>query len=192
MLITNSLLHHLPDPYATLKELEPHLSNDALWLAEHEPSSRFYANPECVAALEQYQAQVRATKYLQPRNYMSRIQKALGVSSHPVYRTAVASTEQGIFKKRPPSHIINAIVDFHLARNRSEAQAGRGFDFKAMQQKLAPRWKMLWATTYSFMEPFYEGNLPPSVQQIARNLATRFPYDGANFTTVWQHKGERA
>ena len=48
LLLTNSLLHHLPDPQATLRQLTKRLAPGALWLAGHEPSSRYYKNPECL------------------------------------------------------------------------------------------------------------------------------------------------
>ena len=52
LLATNSLLHHLPDPVATITALLPRLKADAWWIAGHEPSRRFYANPACVQMYE--------------------------------------------------------------------------------------------------------------------------------------------
>lgn len=54
LLLTNSLLHHLPDPQATLRQLTDRLALDALWLAGHEPSSRFYKNPDCLKLFRRY------------------------------------------------------------------------------------------------------------------------------------------
>jgi trans-aconitate methyltransferase len=37
LLLTNSLLHHLPNIAETIKSLQPSLTSDAVWLAGHEP-----------------------------------------------------------------------------------------------------------------------------------------------------------
>lgn len=46
LLLTNSLLHHLPNPIKTIQELTKHLSQDSYYIMGHEGSARFYKNTE--------------------------------------------------------------------------------------------------------------------------------------------------
>src|ERR1700730_14553009 len=55
LLISNSVLHHLPDVTSTIRKLLPSLATHAMWLGRHEPSLRYHKNRECVANFEAYQ-----------------------------------------------------------------------------------------------------------------------------------------
>ena len=59
LLATNSLLHHLPEPGAEIAKLDASIAKDAWWLLGHEPSKRFYKNPECQKELSRYQASAK-------------------------------------------------------------------------------------------------------------------------------------
>jgi len=185
LLATNSLLHHLPDPIATVQNLLPHLAPNAVWIAGHEPSCRFYRQTECIEALERFERKRKWGKYLKPGNYLKRLKAKLGLRSSPAEEAARESVRQGCFTTRPPAHVVALLVDFHVAHSRDEMAAGRGLDFEAMQKSLAGAWELVWRKTYSFMGPFYEGSLPEPWRRVCHELAERFPDDGANFCTVW-------
>ena len=59
LLVTNSLLHHLPNPIASIEGLSSLLTEDAVWLAGHEPSRRFFQNADCLSV---YNAYIRSRK----------------------------------------------------------------------------------------------------------------------------------
>src|SRR6185437_3466614 len=69
LLLTNSLLHHLPNLRETISSLLPALTSNAYWLAGHEPSSRFYQNSECVRLFENYSRYHNVAKWFQPISY---------------------------------------------------------------------------------------------------------------------------
>jgi SAM-dependent methyltransferase len=186
LLATNSLLHHLPGPVATIQGLLPLLSADAMWLAGHEPSGRFYRNPKCVGTLEAFLYERRWRKYFSPRVYLRRFRQILGLESDPAREAAREAFHQGLFNKRPSVHLVSRLVDLHVAHSAEEAALGRGFDPENLQQGFAGTWELLWMKSYSFMGTFYEGNLPRKWRHISHELSRRFPQDGANFCTVWK------
>ena len=181
LLISNSVLHHLPDVTSTIRKLLPSLATHAMWLAGHEPSLRFHKNRECVANLEAFLQERRRSPGIHARllNYIRR-------KSDPYAKTARKAAHTGLFQQRPPTDIIGRLVDFHVAHSTEEVSAGRGFDFSTLEQDFQASWKLTWLKTYGFMGPFYEGRLPDRWARSCQELARRFPKDGANFCTIWQ------
>ena len=47
--------------------------------------------------------------------------------------------KQGLFGRRPTPHVIDRLVDFHVAHSAAEAAAGRGFDIDLLQAETARR-----------------------------------------------------
>ncbi|MHC4201305.1 MAG: class I SAM-dependent methyltransferase, partial [Planctomycetota bacterium] len=88
VLATNSLLHHLADPAAAVAELLPSLSPNAIHLAGHEPSNRFYRNAECLAAFESFKRERKWRKFLSPGKYLQRLGRALRPSRTPAFFAA--------------------------------------------------------------------------------------------------------
>jgi hypothetical protein len=101
-------------------------------------------------------------------------------------RTARAALERGLFGRLPSPTMIDRLVDFHVAHSADEAKLGRGFDYAQMQRDFAPAWQPRWFRSYSFMGTQYEATLPVAWQQTCRDLAEKYPQDGANFCAVWQ------
>ena len=182
LLVTNSVLHHLPDLPLTIRNLLPLLDPHTIWLAGHEPSLRFYKNSECVKNLEAY---LQARRW-SLSNYSQLLKLVIRIKSNPYAKTAREAVRTGLFKQQPPAPVIDRLVDFHVAHSTEEISVGRGFDFSAMQQDFQVSWKLIWLKTYSFMGPFYEGKLKGRWAHSCQELARRFPNDGANFCMIWQ------
>jgi predicted TPR repeat methyltransferase len=186
ILLTNSLLHHLPDVNSTIQALLGYLAPDAFWLAGHEPSARFYSNPECVALLRQYMRQQRWTRFANPRSYFRKLKQLARLEPDPLKATSIAAHQQGLFGKRPSRVAIDRLVDFGVPHDREEAAAGRGFDVRRLQDVWANDWSLDWAKTYSFIGPVKEVSASSRWQQSAQQLARLFPDDGANFSCMWR------
>lgn len=184
LLVTNSVLHHLPDVLLTIGSLLPFLDTHAIWLAGHEPSLRFYKNTECV---ENFEAYLRERRRL-PDYYTQLLKLIIRVKGnpYPYAKTAREAVRTGLFARQPPSVVIDRIVDFHVAHSTEEVSAGRGFDVFAMQEDFQASWKLIWLKTYGFMGSFFEGELKGRWARSCQELAHRFPDDGANFCTIWQ------
>ncbi len=194
LLLTNSVLHHLPDARATLAGLLPVLAPDAIWLAGHEPSSRFYRNSECSAAAERFTGEMRREfgwrKFFRLQNYLRRLRKLFGLHHDPWLATAREALRRGWFAREPSPDLIDRLVDFAVPHSPQEVASGRGFDYRTMERDLADDWKLIQARTYGFMCSYPEGELPRRWARISRELAERFPDDGAYFCAVWQRKQE--
>jgi ubiquinone/menaquinone biosynthesis C-methylase UbiE len=186
LLLTNSVLHHLPDVSKTLDALYPNLSPDCVWLSGHEPSSRFYKNPQVVQIFDTFYREYKWRRLLSPRKYLEKLSTTIGVKKHPLQQTASEAFVKGLFAREPSAYVIGRLVDFHVAHSKEEVAAGRGFDFELLQEDLAKSWKLDWVKTYSFMGYFYEGDLPAKWQRASRELAQKFPNDGANFCAIWK------
>ena len=186
VLVTNAVLHHVPDVQEVLSSLESRLSPNALWLSGHEPSSRFYKNAECMTAYRQFLREDRWRKFLSPKRYQAKLAQLLGVDGDPAAKAAEIATRRGLFERQPPASVVSALVDFHVAGSEEEAKNGRGFDLKEMSLRLAGEWKLVWSQSYSFFGPYFEGDLAPRWAKVARDLASRFPDDGANWSAAWQ------
>ncbi len=192
LLLTNSLLHHLPDPQATLRQLTDRLALDALWLAGHEPSSRFYKNPDCLKLFRRYLTASRNDRGASWWRNLSLVAlqtrwcKTLAKFRSPKRLTAGTAHQQGLFGRRPTPHVIDRLVDFHVAHSADEAAAGRGFDLDLLQTELRGVWQLRWECSYSFMGTVAESRLPGEWQQACRLLADEFPRDGANLCALWR------
>ena len=184
LLVTNSVLHHLPDATSMVRNLLPWLDSNAMWLAGHEPSLRFFKNSECVTKFEAY---LQARRW-SPRTYAQLLKEFLHklMRTDPYTKTAREAIRMGLFKQRPPELVIGRLIDFHVANSIEEMNLGRGFDYSVMEQELQVSWRLVWLKTYSFMGPVYEGELKGRWARSCQDLARRFPKDGANFSAVWQ------
>ncbi len=191
LLATNALLHHLPDPLGTIRDLLPLLSADAVWTAGHEPSCRFYQNPTCFAHLERYKADQkrgRPWRLLRRSANVSSWFRRLRRRTSPKAQTAREVTRRGLFQHEPPAQLIDRLVDLHVAHSPGEAQAGRGFDFHELARSLRGEWRLAWVKTCAYMGTLFEGGLPEKWQAACRQLAGEFPDDGATFCTVWRRE----
>lgn len=186
LLATNSLLHHLPDLSGLLQQVTPVLTGDAVWIAGHEPSRRYYQNHECIAALQAFQRQLRWRRYVTPKNYLNRARALVGLRSSPAEDTARKALQTGLFERRPPEELVSRLVDFHVPHSPAEAAVGRGLDFQQLAQDLKGSWRLAHVRTYSFMGPFFEDWLPRRWRAVCKSLAEQCPHDGANFSCVWR------
>jgi SAM-dependent methyltransferase len=186
LLATNSVLHHLFDPFASIKGLLPLLTDDAVWLAGHEPSRRFYKNSECVRTLEEYLRNRQRRRYFYLGNYIDRAKRLLGLTAEPVQQTAQEAFRKGLFKREPPVEVIDRLVDFQIPQSAEEADSGHGFDFKVMHQDLGGSLELKWVKTYGETRPFHERYLSKKWARPFHDLARRFPEDGAWFCSVWR------
>ena len=186
LVATNSLLHHLPRPAAVLNAIHPLLEPDAIWLAGHEPSARFFRNAECCAAFDEYNGRVFQRKLFSPRTYLRRARLMIGLDGSPAASTATASHRSGLFRRKPPWSVIGRIVDYHVPHTPDEARAGRGFDFYRLAAEFKSLWRLEWAKSYAFLGHYLERELTPEWQARTRSLAARYPLDGANFCAVWR------
>jgi SAM-dependent methyltransferase len=187
LLLTNAVLHHLADVDRHLAEIERTLAPDAWWVLGHEPSARFYRNPECLRVLAAERKANRWNRFVRPSKYARRLSWLTRGDMNK--RAATRCVELGLFARKPSHVVIDRIVDCGVANSADEAAVGRGYCFEELQRRLAGRWALEMVETYSFMGIHYEGDLTPYWRGQAEQLRRKFPQDGANFCAVWRRVG---
>lgn len=185
ILLTNSLLHHLPYPFESIRKIEQFLTDDCVWFCGHEPSKRFYQNEHCLSLLNGYRRARKVRNFLRLSQVLRKTKKILGLDEGLAAKTAKECFKNGLFTIKPKSSIVGLIVDYHVVHTNEEAKQGRGFCFQEIEKMLSGRWRLSWKTTYSFMGPFYEGALSIEWQKKCRDLAEKYPDAGSNFSSVW-------
>jgi len=186
LIITNAVLHHMADPVQVIREITPFLSPKAIWLSGHEPSRRFYANPECMSVLRSYDARHRWTRFLSPRKFLRKLERLTRMVEFPADYAARRAHEQSFFCRRPPAWLVSRLVDYQLVLKESEIGVARGLDFIELQSALSDHWELLQHRTYSFLGPHYEGGQPARWRSEARRLAAMYPDDGASYCAIWR------
>lgn len=186
VLLTNSLLHHLPDPVAMARGLRARMGDQAVWLAGHEPSVRFYRNPECVDLWQRFERRRRWRRYLSPSAYWEVGKRVLGVGAEPASVAARQAYAKGWFQVRPSPAAIGRVVDLHVAASPAEVAAGRGLDVERLATDLTGAWSLVWTKSYSYLGNVAEAHASATWQRACAELARRHPRDGANFCAVWR------
>lgn len=190
LLLTNSLLHHLPDPVAIARGMRARMSDSGIWLAGHEPSARYYRNIECTALWRRFERSRRFRNMLSPLAYWRLGRRALGFGKDPASATARHAFARGLFRRMPTPSTIDRIVDLHVAHSPEEVAAGRGLDIDQLANAMSAAWRLRWMTSYSFLGATAESEAAASWRRDAEALALRHPRDGANFCAVWQAAGD--
>ncbi|MGA2595856.1 MAG: class I SAM-dependent methyltransferase [Bryobacteraceae bacterium] len=186
LVVTNSLLHHLPRPAALLSDLHSIIEPHAIWLAGHEPSARFFRNAECYEVFRDYNQRVSKRKLFSPGAYLRRARMTMGLDANPAASTATVSQRNGLFQRKPPRSVIGRVVDYHVPHSPDEARDGRGFDFQQLAMVLDSIWRLEWVKSYAFLGQYLETALTPEWQARARSLAAKYPLDGASFCSAWR------
>ena len=186
VLLTNSVLHHVVDPIETIRDLARLLTASAVWLCGHEPSRRFWENSECRELLKSYRSAQQLRRWVSPQRYAQGLARWAGVRELPEDYAARRALEQAIFERRPPARLISSLVDYHVISSECELNEKKGLDFESLQAGFAGEWELSWRTSYSFLGPHYEGQVPELWRHKARKLAERFQDDGANCCLLWR------
>jgi SAM-dependent methyltransferase len=186
LLVTNSVMHHLPDGFGGVNQLVNLLAPDAFWIASHEPSRRYYANAQCQQQLAEFLAERRWRRFLSPAGYWRRIKHITGIQRNPWQETARIAHSRGLFLRQPPVAVIDRLIDVHVPEPGTHTLGIQGFDTAEISAALAPHWQLEWQTSYNFIGSFYVGNLPLKWARVYRDLEARYPDDGANFSTIWR------
>ncbi len=179
LLITNSVLHHLPEPQATMRKLLPLLSHDAVWLSGNEPSAGFYRNQECLQLFREYAAFQQRSKWLTASRYLAKFKSMMGRDS--LSKTAAQAHVTGLFAIRPHPDVIAKLVDYHVPLDIGNT----GLDLETLGAAL-PEWRLIWSTSYSFLGAYSELSASGDWLLRARELQQRFPAEGANFCAIWE------
>ena len=185
LLLTNSVLHHLPNLDDFCESAERLLGGKGLWVAGHEPNRAYYLNEECIQLATKAAYARRRQLLLSPSRLLKAIKRRLGFTQTLAEHTASRAYELGYFARRPSGIVVARLVDFGVPHNRAEAEKGRGLDYAHIQALLPKSTRTLFEETYNYLGPFYSPSLERRFSSEISYLRTQFPDSGASQCVVF-------
>lgn len=193
LVITSSMLHHIVQVADFLARLLPLVAPGGFYLMLHEPSRRFYRNPECMRLLAKCSAKARRrplSRYVDPRAYVRALRRVIrwrGLDSIQ-QQTSRRLHRRGVTQNPLREEEISVLVDVHAPPLRSDAWPSwqGGFDIDELRGGCLSALSLLALRSYGFLGPLYENQVPKRCRQEAQQLAERFPDDGAMFCALWR------
>jgi SAM-dependent methyltransferase len=185
IVLTNSVLHHIYEWQGVLRGLLQFLKPGGYYLMGHEPSSRFYANPECQVQYAAFHRERRWRRFLGPGNWKRFARRKLHLEFDLLRDTASAAVQAGLTRSRLPGHIVGELVDYHVPHP-GGARSAQGLDYEEIAIDLSWGLTLAAIRTYGYIGGLSAGSLPRKWRQIAERLSAQYPLDGASFCALWK------
>ncbi len=194
LIITHSLVHHIPNLVNFFESLRTGLEIGGGYVMGHEPNKRFWNNPECMSIVEQMQTSERRKKqfhkYLEPQRYVSKITGMMRSTLNESLEGRVNRILQkdfGFANDLTPQEI-HRLVDVHIPDGLpGQFKIGLdGFDWGQLQKNFLQNFELKWVATTSYMGKTNPAHLPQKWQEVNRDLAVKYPLDGAVFSAFWK------
>ena len=196
LVITHSLVHHIPGLAAFFLDVEALVAGNGIYVMGHEPNHRFWNNRECMTSVEELERSQRQrkryTKYLNPQRYLLKASRMLGFPHSLGRETQVnlkLRREHG-FQADLTTREIQRLVDIHVPVNSEGAfTIGlEGFDCHELQTDYLANFERI-----SFLTSGYLGHSNPAKQSKSwqrenARLAEKYPHDGSIFSAVWKKR----
>jgi len=185
ILLTNSVLHHIYEWPAVLRELLRFLKPGGHYLMGHEPSYRYYANPECQRQYDAFLRERRWRRLLVPGNWTRFVRRRLGLEFDLLRDTAAAAARAGLTVTPLPAQVVGELVDYHVPHP-GGARSTKGLDFEEIASHRKWGLEIEAVRTYAFIGGLSEGTLPRKWRLVAERLSRQYPLDGACFSALWK------
>lgn len=200
LVITHSLVHHIADLPKFFKAVSRVTAPGQDYLMAHEPSSRFYRNPECLRVYNEVQTSEERRKMLMkwvdPRRWIGKLRRMIQPSE----------TDRGLYRKindrlranyeftgELTSREIAKLVDIHSPCNLpGDFSIGfDGFDWEKLHRSFLEEFELVQAWTSDYMGGTNPSRLSMRWQQVNDALAEKYPLDGSNFTVLWRKRAAK-
>lgn len=194
MVLTHSLVHHIPSLSAFLSEIAELIAPGGVYVMGHEPNARYWRNADCLAVLDQWEHMQRQRstlrKWLDPRRYFNKLKRLCGLGDEPgqLARVNAYLREKHGFTTDLTSREIERLVDVHVpTRSPGDFRIGHeGFDPDRVAEEGLAGCELL-----GYFTSGYLGHANPARQSSAwqaKNaaLAERYPHDGSIFSAVFR------
>jgi SAM-dependent methyltransferase len=186
IVITNSVLHHVCAWEKLLHRLVEFLKPEGFYVMGHEPSSRFYANPECRKHYEAFLRERRWKRFLDGHNWVRFARQKLGLEPDLRCSTARAALAVGLTRRLLPRQVVGDLVDYHVPHVVQGTARDEGLDFRLIESQMAGVLSLRGVETYAHMGGFLAVRLPRKWKRIAEHLGKAYPLDGATFCALWK------
>jgi len=186
LIVTCSVLHHIPDLPAVLLQISDMLSRGGHYLAMHEPSARF-DNAECLAAAKRCEGSMQRRSRLQwldPRAYGRKVRNVWrrgSLRAIPIVdQVNAALREEGVVSELLTWEELKSLVELN-----DPGEGNVGFDVQSLRA-LMPELTLVHARHYGFLGDTDYRNVSSYWRRKDLELQRRFPEEGANFCTLWR------
>lgn len=193
LIVTNSVLHHLPDIQTFLGSIRRLLRPRGFYVAGHEPSRDFFECPAVHRWTSVYRQWRRVRRLGSPAYWRRR--SARGASTDLEAATNAALVRVGLIDRPLPPGVVRQMIDIHVpgapgfglglglglpGLSRDDILSGelRGFQCRV-------------STSYSHIKDS-RARMGPVWRVIDRWLARRYPMSGSNFLIAAQQPAEAA
>ena len=180
LIVTNSVLHHLPDIQQFLRRVRALLRPGGIYVAGHEPCREFFEHRELHAWTNLYRRWRRVRRLLNPATYRRRLEGR--VDEHdPEGATAAALLRLGLIERPLPPGVIRQLIDIHVPGN--DEGLGLGLPGLSRDDLLSGELQgcdCRMSTSYAHIKDS-RASMGPAWRLVDRWLARRYPHAGSNF-----------
>jgi SAM-dependent methyltransferase len=186
IVVTNSVLHHVYAWEKLLGRLVELLKPGGFYVMGHEPSSRFYTNPECRKHYAAFLRERGWRRFLDGRRWVAFARQKFGLEPDLLHSTAQAALEAGLTQRLLDRKVVAELVDYHVPHVVRGAARAEGLDFRLIESQMAGVLSLHAVATYAYTGGFLPESLPRKWRRIAEHLGKAYPLDGANFCALWK------
>tara|TARA_R110002033_G_scaffold42866_1_gene84081 strand:- start:38 stop:1039 length:1002 start_codon:yes stop_codon:yes gene_type:complete len=190
IVITNALLHHLPNLKLFFNFLLQKLNKDGVFIMGHEPNTSFYTNEYLLEKTQQF----RLYKKIITAFSFKKIALKLGLNTNQLNDDIITKTnkdllDRSIINKELPSIIISKLVDIHVPIGFSKDQVWgeMGFDKNLIINKYMPELELIALKSYFHIKD-YKSLDSIYWKTISKRLAKKYPNDGADCILMFKRK----
>lgn len=183
VVLTNSLLHHLPDIADFLEHMEKMLGHSGVWFQGHEPNRQYYHSPSSRELFALCRGEARRQKLMSPSWYFRKIAVHLGWQPTPELFTSQEAVGSKLLERRPPPAVIAQLVDVGVPTPGSGSESTLAFD-PADIEKIDPALSVIWRRTYNFKGRFHQYRFSDSLEEKLRRFSAEHPGAGASVSSV--------
>ena len=194
LVVSCSVVHHIPHFHRFLGLVGDLVSTKGFYMMMHEPSSRFYKNPqvrEPFDAFSRRRRYRRLARFVDPRTYGRWLGRRLGISKPAL--SLEEQTSRLLVSRRVTCSPLTAgeirqLVDVHVPpiHDGSVALGLPGFDPHELASECLPQFTVRKFRSYGYFGTHFIENLPEYWQQRANEVAQKYPADGAQFCALLQ------
>jgi 2-polyprenyl-3-methyl-5-hydroxy-6-metoxy-1,4-benzoquinol methylase len=195
VIVTCSVIHHLPVLSSFFAHLKNLLVPGGAYMMLHEPSRRFYENPECLHLLQEYQSYTRLRAKLRYFNPLRYLRKAIRLFTRPSglcleSKTSELLVERKLISRPLTKGQVRQLVDIHVPPIHSDRFhiGSQGFDLGRLAGQYLPGFSLTKFRSYGFLGTEFEDVAAKRWQARARRLARLYPDDGAQFGALWRRE----
>jgi ubiquinone/menaquinone biosynthesis C-methylase UbiE len=181
LVLTNAVLHHLLDLEEFLGMVGRLVRPGGFYVAGHEPSDAFFANPRLYRWTQLYRRWRQLRKLASPAFYFRRL------GAGPAPRSVEELTNEdlvraGVIREPFPDGVVRHLVDIHVPPGSESLRfwGEPGFNAPSLCRKYLPDFEVYHLATYPHIKEA-RARMGPLWRGIDRALARAHPGSGANF-----------